>query len=54
MRGELSKSGKNGQDTDFQNLSIAQLFLQPAVYIGYWVDGTQAAHRPMGHSFAYS
>ena len=42
---------KNGQDTDFQSLSIAQLFLQPAVravYIGYWVDGTQAGHRPHG------
>ena len=39
---------KNGQDTDFQSLSIAQLFLQPAVYIGYWVDGTQAHHRPHG------
>ena len=35
-----------------QTLSIAQLFLQPALYIGYWVDGTQAGHRPMGHSFA--
>ena len=41
---------KNGQDTDFQTLLIAQLFLQPAVYIGYWIDGTQAGRRPIGHT----
>ena len=41
---------KNGQDTDFQSLLIAQLFLQPAVYIGYWIDGTQAGRRPIGHT----
>ena len=50
MRGELSNRVKNGQDTDFQSLLIAQLFLQPAVYIGYWIDGTQAGRRPIGHT----
>ena len=39
---------KIGQDTDFQSLLIAQLFLQPAVYIGYWIDGTQAGRRLCG------
>ena len=41
---------ENGQDTDFQSLLIAQLFLQPAVYIGYWIS-TQAGRRPIGHTF---
>ena len=48
MRVNCPNPVKNGQDTDFQGLLIAQLFLQLAVYIGYWVDGTQAGRRPHG------
>ena len=50
MRGELSKSGKKWPRYRLPKFVDCPTFLQPAVYIGYWIDGTQAGRRPIGHT----